>query len=348
MPPTPAPDLLGISLTELEALVVSSGHAVPDARNVWRLVFRDLVTDFSMMPSLPKGLRQYLTQNVSFEIPRTIATTEDPHGGGRKDLLELDDGAQIEVVLLRYRQRYSVCISTQVGCACSCRFCATGQTGFIRNLSAAEIVAQVLHMQRQLASSGIVLSNFVLMGMGEPLLNYGNTLAALSILTDPRGCAFAPRRITLSTVGIIPGIRRLAGESLPINLAISLHAATDELRSHLVPVNRQYPLADLVAAAREFTKRTGRRVMFEWVMIDGVNDSREQASKLVELVDDMPCHINLIRLNPTERYHDNSPSDEVIEAFTRVLDESAIPHTVRQRRGTAIAAGCGQLRAQHC
>ena len=334
-------------LTELETLVTSSGYSVSHAREVWRAVFRELATDFDSMRSVPEALRRYLTQRVSFQVPRVMASTEELQGNGRKDLLEMDDGAQVEVVLLRYRQRYSVCASTQVGCACSCRFCATGQMGFVRNLSGAEIVAQVLHMQRALSLNGAALSNFVLMGMGEPLLNYDNTLAAVSILTDPRGCAFAARRVTLSTVGIIPGIRRLASEALPINLAISLHAATDELRSQLLPVNRQYPLADLAAAAREFTQATGRHVLFEWVMISGINDSREQASRLVELVNDIPCHVNLIRLNPTEGCQDKSSEDEVIDAFAKVIDVSGIPHTVRQRRGTAISAGCGQLRARN-
>jgi len=341
------PNLYGLSLAELESLCTTAGYSEPQAREVWRWLYKGLATDFGQMTSVPKSLRRHLAVHTSFLVPRVLARLDDPHGEGRKDLLEMDDGARVEVVLLHYRQRRSACISTQVGCACNCLFCATGHMGFVRNLSSAEIVAQVLHVQRELSSSGTALSNFVIMGMGEPLLNYENTLAALGILTDPRGFAFAPRRITLSTVGIIPGIRRLMSERLPINLAVSVHAATDELRSTLVPINKQYPLADLMATVEEYTKATGRRVMFEWVMIRGVNDSPEQARRLVELTKGIPCHVNLIRLNRTDDYQATAPPDSVIDAFAQILDEGSVPHTVRQRRGVDISAGCGQLRARY-
>jgi 23S rRNA (adenine2503-C2)-methyltransferase len=246
--------------------------------------------------------------------------------------------------LLRYRERRSGCISTQVGCACGCPFCATGQMGFVRQLSSQEIVAQVLHLQRELAARERQLSNIVLMGMGEPLLNYEHTLAAVRRLIDPRALGFVQRRITLSTVGIGPGIERLSEEHLHVKLAISLHAATDELRSQLVPVNRRYPLDDLFAAVRLYTARAQRRVMFEWVMIDGVNDTPQQAEALVARLADLPAHVNLIRLNPTPGYSGRSSTLAAIEAFAAVLDRAQVPHTMRQRRGGAIEAGCGQLR----
>ena len=277
-------------------------------------------------------------------LPRVLARQEDPGGETRKDLLELADGAQIEVVLLRYRERRTACISTQGGCACGCLFCATGQDGFRRQLGGEEILAQVLHLQQELRARCERLTNIVLMGMGEPLLNYDNTLDGIRRMLDPRGVGFVQRRITLSTVGIVPGIRRLMDEGLGINLAISLHAATDGLRRQLVPVSERYDLDELFAAARLYTSRTQRRVMLEWVLINGVNDSLEQAEALVERVAGMPAHVNLIRLNPTAGYEGRPSPEETLNRFAAVLDRAGIPHTVRQRRGAAISAGCGQLR----
>ena len=277
-------------------------------------------------------------------LPRVLARQEDPGGETRKDLLELADGAQIEVVLLRYRERRTACISTQVGCACGCLFCATGQMGFRRQLTCEEILAQVLHLQQELGLRDERLTNVVLMGMGEPLLNYDNTLSGIRRLVDPRGLGFVQRRITVSTVGIVPGIKRLMDEGLGVNLAISLHAATDGLRRQLAPVSERYPLDELFAAAKLYTVRTQRRVMFEWVLIDGVNDSLAQAEALVERLAGMPAHVNLIRLNRTAGYEGQSSPEGTIDEFAAALDRAGIPHTMRQRRGEAISAGCGQLR----
>jgi len=348
-----------LDLPALESLLAGWGedHArAPrvSARQVWEWLYRRGVTDFGQMTTLPRALRERLAAETAFYVPPVLARQEAPDGETRKDLLQLEDGEQVEVVLLRYRERRSVCISTQVGCACGCSFCATGQMGFVRQLSSAEIVAQVLHLQRELAARQKQLSNVVLMGMGEPLLNYEQTLAAIRRLTDPRALGFAPRRITLSTVGIVPGIERLAhenenengSENLSIKLAISLHAATDELRDQLVPINRRYPLDDVFAAVRQYTARTQRRVMFEWVMIHGVNDTREQARALAARLGGSPSHVNLIRLNPTPHYAGRPSTPEAIDAFTAVLDRACIPHTMRQRRGAAIEAGCGQLRCR--
>ncbi len=287
-----------------------------------------------------------IVAETTFYVPSVLARQEAPDGETRKDLLQLEDGEQIEVVLLRYRERRSVCVSTQVGCACGCSFCATGQMGFVRQLSGEEIVAQVLHLQRELATGQRQLSNIVLMGMGEALLNYEHTLAAIRWLVDPRAFGFIQRRITLSTVGIVPGIRRLIDEDLRINLAVSLHAATDTLRNQLVPINQRYPLDDLFAALKLYTAQTQRRVMVEWVMIDGINDTREQAEALVERLTGISAHVNLIRLNPTSDYDGQPSTLAAIDAFVAALDQNHIPHTMRQRRGGAIAAGCGQLRSR--
>ncbi len=306
---------------------------LPTLRGVWG---EDVIVS--------QSLRDRPAAETTGVLPRLVSRQEAPDGETRKDLLQLEDGERIEVVLLRYRQRRSACVSTQVGCACGCSFCATGQAGFVRDLSSGEIVGQVLHVQRELVAEERELSNVVLMGMGEPLLNYEATLEAVRWLVDPRGLGLVQRRITLSTVGIGPGIDRLSGEGLRIGLAVSLHAATDELRDRLVPVNRRYPLDELFAAIRRYTTRTQRRVMVEWVMIEGVNDGIEQAEALTMRLSDVPSHVNLIRLNPTPEYAGRPSSAAAIEAFAAVLDRAGIPHTMRQRRGEAIEAGCGQLR----
>jgi 23S rRNA (adenine2503-C2)-methyltransferase len=288
-------------------------------------------------------LRQRLAAYAALPPLRVLARQQTPGGDARKHLLELADGARIEVVLMRYGQRTSGCISTQVGCACGCAFCATGQMGFVRHLTEDEIVAQVLYLQRERAESGRLLSNFVLMGMGEPLLNYEASVSAVRRLVDPRGAAFTPRRITLSSVGVAPGIRRLAAEGLGLQLAVSLHAATDALRDELIPANRRWPLAELFAALQAYAARTRRRVLLEWVMVDGVNDTAEQAEALVARLAGLAAHVNLIQLNPTPFYHGRPSAAPAVAAFIERLDRAGIPHTMRQRRGAEIAAGCGQL-----
>jgi 23S rRNA (adenine2503-C2)-methyltransferase len=319
---------------------------------VWRWLYERQATDPAQMTTLPPTLRERLADETVLTVPRVLARQEDPEGQTRKDLLELEDGAQIEVVLLRYRERYSACISTQVGCGCACAFCATGQMGFVRQLTSAEIVAQVLHLQRELGDQENRLSNVVLMGMGEPLLNYEQTSLAVQRMVDPRAVGLAPGRVTLSTVGIAPEIERLARDGLPIKLAISLHAATDELRDRLVPINRRYPLDELFAAARTYIaqtqlRRRSVRVLFEWVLIDGVNDTPEQAQALIARLDGMPAHVNLIQLNPTSDFVTKPAPPESTQAFAEILDRAGIPHTMRQRRGGSIEAGCGQLRSRH-
>ena len=339
-------DLYDLDLPALESLLAGWGEPRAHARIVWEWLYRRGATGFDQMAGLPPALRERLAVETRLCAPPVLARQEASGGETRKDLLQLADGQRVEVVLLRYRERRSACISTQVGCGCGCPFCATGQMGFVRQLSSGEIVAQLLHLQRELAANGERLSNAVLMGMGEPLLNYEPTLAAVRRMVDRRGLGFPPRRVTLSTVGIVPGIERLGSEGVQVNLAISLHAATDALRDRLVPVNRRYPLDELFAALRAYAARTGRRVMVEWVMIDGVNDTRAQAEALVTRLAGLPAHVNLIRLNATADYAGQPSSLEAIEGFTAVLDRARIPHTVRQRRGAAIAAGCGQLRSR--
>lgn len=282
-------------------------------------------------------------------MPTLVTTHVSPDGRTRKDLLRMADGHEVEAVLLSYHQRYAVCLSTQVGCPCGCKFCATGQMGFVRNLTADEIIAQVQHFQHQLEDQRVRLSNLVLMGMGEPLLNTDHVLEAVARFIDPRDFAFAPRRLTLSTVGIPSGIRRLADvhAQLPIKLAISLHAATDNLRDQIMPINQRYPLDQLFDAVQAYVTTTGRRVLFEWVMIRDMNDTQRQAEALAHRLQHLPAHVNIIRLNPTATYDGEPSPPETVDAFVDILDHHHIPHTMRQRRGDAIQAGCGQLKARH-
>jgi len=325
-----------------------SGASHLRARRVWEWLYQRGATGFDQMTTLPVALREWLAAETTFHVPSVLACLEAPDGETRKDLLQLADGERVEVVLLRYRERRSACVSTQVGCACGCAFCATGQMGFVRDLSTAEIVAQVLHLQRELATQRRGLTNVVLMGMGEPLLNYERSLAAIRRLTDPRALGLPARRVTLSTVGIVPGIERLADEDggIGVKLAVSLHAATDALRNLLVPINRRYPLDDLFGALKHYVARTQRRVMLEWVLIRGINDTQDQARALSARVAGLPVHVNLIRLNPTPDYDGQPSLPQATDAFRAVLDRAGVPHTMRQRRGAAIQAGCGQLRCR--
>jgi 23S rRNA (adenine2503-C2)-methyltransferase len=284
---------------------------------------------------------------LQWSQPRTVLDTASSDGFTRKFLLGLADGQTIETVAMGYPGRFTACVSTQAGCAMGCVFCATGQMGFARHLRPGEIVAQVLHVQRELRARGEAgLRNLVLMGMGEPLHNYDAVMTALEILTDRGGVNLGPSRITISTVGVVPGILRLAEEQRPYNLAVSLHGATEAERSALVPASRRWPLADLLAACRTYGETTGRRIFFEWTLIAGQNDSPEQAGRLAELLAGLDAHVNLIPLNPTGGFAGAAADTLAAADFQRVLRAGGIPSTVRQRRGIDVAAGCGQLRAE--
>jgi len=326
---------------------------------LWNWLYVRGATDFAAMTNIAKEFRGELGQRFTLGRPE-IVTEQVSVDGTRKWLLRLDDGREVETVYIPEEDRGTLCISSQVGCTLTCSFCHTGTQRLVRNLTPGEIVGQIMIARDRLGDwPGTVandprgipetmrkITNVVLMGMGEPLLNYENTLAAVRRLIDQRAVGIAPGRVTLSTAGIAPGIERLAHEDLPIKLAISLHAATDDLRDRLVPINRRYPLDDLFAATRRYASTTQRRVMFEWALIGGVNDTPEQAQALVERLDGLPTHVNLIRLNPTPSYDGRPSKSNAIDAFAAVLDRAGMPHTMRQRRGAAIEAGCGQLRSR--
>jgi len=348
--------LLDLTRQELRELLTYWGEPRYRADQLWRWLYHDLVADFEAMTNLPRTLRARLAAEASCQPLKLVDEAVSRDGLARKALFELADGETIEAVLMLYERRCTVCISTQVGCAIGCPFCATGQDGFVRNLTAGEIVAQVLHYARWLADpqangGGAVpierparVSNVVVMGMGEPLANYEATWQALETLNDPHGFALGARHITLSTVGLVPGIERMSQERLQVGLAVSLHAPTDRLRNKLVPVNRRYPLAELIGACHRYVRRTGRRITFEYALLQGINDSDQQAQFLAERLRGLLCHVNLIPVNRVEGSPYEPSSKKRTQSFLRVLQEAGIPATVRLRRGLDIEAGCGQLR----
>ncbi len=364
------PVLSNATLAELEALMREWGQPAFRGRQLYRHIYVNLANDPSTMTDLPLLLRQRLATEASFGTLRMVRVQSADQGLTRKALFALPDGAVVESVLMVYPDRATVCVSTQAGCAMGCVFCATGKLGLLRNLSSGEIIEQVLWASRELrsmkaeqqqTSDGIPLSaalrpeapdrisNIVFMGMGEPFANYDRWWAAVERLHDPQGFNLGARSMTVSTVGLAQGIRRLAQERLPINLAISLHAPDDELRSALMPVNRRYPIAELMDATRTYLQQTNRRVSFEYVLLEGRNDSPDQALALARLLrgrNGLPlhlCHINLIPWNPVPGTPLGRSEWERVLDFQRVLQEQSIPCTVRVERGVEIAAACGQL-----
>jgi len=332
-----------LTLEELQVWASALGQPAYRSRQIWEWLYSSLVRTPAQMTNLPAGLRLALGETYSFPPPEASASLASTDGHTEKVLLDLEGGAQIEAVLMRYRTRRTACISTQAGCGMGCVFCATGQMGLLRNLSAGEIVLQVLAFERRLRAIGEHLSNIVVMGMGEPFHNYEATMLALERLTDPAGMGLSPRRITISTVGLVPMIERYTREGRRANLAVSLHAATDDLRNALVPINRRYALRELFEACREYVRQSGRRLSFEWALIQDVNDTPEQAQALLPWLRGLTCHVNLIPLNPTAGYGGGSSAVERARSFQRIVQAAGISCTVRLRRGIDIQAGCGQL-----
>ena len=358
MPPVAAEaaaprSLHDLTFVALERELVAASLSAQHARPLWRTLHHDLSVDLAAPPEFPPPLKRWIAAQVGegrrffTDAPAETADIASSDGLTRKFLLRLDDGQQVETVLMGFTGRHTACLSTQAGCAMGCVFCATGQMGFVRHLRPGEIVAQVRHAQIALqAAGGTGLRNLVLMGMGEPLHNYDAVMTALEIISDRRGLNIGPSRITISTVGVVPGILRLAEEKRPYHLAVSLHGATEAERSALVPASRRWPLAGLIAACRTYGAQTGRRIFFEWTLIDGVNDSVAQAERLAALLAGIDAHVNLIPLNPTGGFAGAPTRSEAAKAFQQVLQAAGFPSTVRQRRGIDVAAGCGQLRAE--
>lgn len=346
--------LLDLSLDELTQLMRDLGQPAYRARQVWEWIYRRYAGDFEQMTDLPQALRRTLAEKTTLRLLTPVAEMVSAGRDTLKVLFRLRDGQTVEAVLMLYDRRRTLCISSQAGCAMGCTFCATAQGGLARNLSAGEIVAQVLYFARYLADpaslpqTGVerpsTVTNIVLMGMGEPMHNYQNVWTALRRLTAAEGFGLGARAITLSTVGLAPMIDRMADEGLQIGLAVSLHAPNDDLRARLVPVNKAYPVDEVLAAVARYTAKTHRRVTFEYALMRGINDSAELAEELAQKIQHLLCHVNLIPLNPIPNSPYQPSSEADTERFVEILRSHGISATVRLRRGIEINAGCGQLR----
>ena len=341
MTKSPSRDLGECNLRQVEQAFVDLGEAPFHGRQVFHWMWRRGVTDFARMTDLSQALRHRLAEAFWISTP-VVESRQTSSDGTTKFLLRLADGRRIESVYIPDTPAQTFCVSTQVGCAMSCAFCLTGTMGFGRNLTAGEIAAQVrvLAHETGLAASAF---NIVLMGMGEPLHNYHATMRAIGILADTHGLAVPPKRITLSTVGILPGLEKLAREPLMPNLAISLHATTTEQRDRLVPVNRTFTLDDLIAACKRFPLAKRRRITFEYVLLNGVNDTPEDARRLVRLLSGIKAKVNLLPLNEAAGIPFSRPSDERVNAFAKILADKGVLVSVRKSRGRDIRAACGQL-----
>ncbi|MDZ4766471.1 MAG: 23S rRNA (adenine(2503)-C(2))-methyltransferase RlmN [Chloroflexota bacterium] len=336
-------DIYTLTSAQLADKLTEWGESAFRAKQIWAWLYDKRAASFDAMTNLAAPLRAKLNAEMTLGA-LTLETEQIASDGTTKRLYRLHDGQMIEAVLMEYEDdRRTACISTQAGCAMGCVFCATGQMGFARHLTADEIFEQAMVYARDLEARGERLSNVVLMGMGEPFHNYDATLEAVRRLM--RDLGIGARHITISTVGLVPAIRRFADEGLQVKLAVSLHAATDAERDALLPVNRRFPLRELIGACHEYVVKTGRRMSFEWTLIQGKNDTPEQANALGALLHGLHCHVNVIPLNPTPGFTGDPSAPRRIDDFIAALATYGIPATIRIRRGIDIDAGCGQLKA---
>lgn len=335
-------DLCSLTLSELESHMQHMGEAAYRAQQVMDWVYRKKVTSFDAMTNLCTAFRSKLGEHFLFPVLRLGC--QEPSDEVIKFLWELEDGKNVESVLISAPERRTVCVSTQVGCPGRCAFCASGKKGLVRSLSTAEIVEQVLHIDRFLHQDNERVSHIVYMGMGEPLQNYEAVLQSIQILT--RELTISQRRITVSTVGIVEGIRRLAHEDLSVNLALSLHAPNQELRKKIIPFARQYPLEEVLIAMDFYQEKTGRDITYEYTLIEGFNDQPQHAQELVSLVGRKQCSVNLIPYNQIDQVLFRRPSKEAVVRFRDILERAGVPTTWRYTKGDDIAAACGQLAAK--
>jgi 23S rRNA (adenine2503-C2)-methyltransferase len=337
-------DLKDLTHGELEQFVLDLGQERYRAKQLVKWLYQKGTTNFNEMTDLCKPFREMLQRVafISFLTPKKIETSLD---GSRKFLFSLIDNQSVETVLIPDESRLTLCISTQVGCPLGCRFCLTGRMGFVRNVTPSEMLNQILAAQRDAASQGRI-TNIVLMGMGEPLANYDNTLKAIEIMQHELGLSLSARRITLSTAGLVPQMEKLITARLRFQLAVSLNAADDDTRSFLMPINKSHPLKHILGICRRFPLRPRERVTFEYVLIEGINDSPRDALQLVRLIKGIPCKVNLIPLNEAPELQFRKPSDEKIHEFQKILLDRHITCIIRKSRGGDISAACGQLRAQ--
>ena len=335
------PDLAGLERPALEQALAERGHERFRARQIFRWIYRHGVTDLSAMTDLGRDLRATLAESFTLTTPQLVER-ERSVDGTEKFLMRLADDRQIESVFIPDTPAMTFCISTQVGCAMACAFCLTGKMGLVRNLTAGEIAGQVRVLAGALGLRDKRF-NIVLMGMGEPLHNYDETMKALRILADEHGLAVSPRRVTLSTVGLLPALDRLAQEPLMPNLAISLHAPTDAQRGELVPINKKYGVGEVIDACKRFPLKRRSRITFEYVLLAGVNDSPEDARRLAKLLSGVKSKVNLIPLNAAPGIPFERPTEEAIDRFAQILADHHLTVSVRKSRGRDIRAACGQL-----
>ncbi len=336
-------NILEYSSAELEVYFTEIGQPKYRTAQLWKGIYSANYSAFSLFTSFPKTLRQALDSRFTLRTFKHIDSVQSPTDGTTKYLWELADGSKIESVIIYEGKRTTYCISSQVGCPLDCKFCATGKMGLLRNLTHAEIIEQVMQMK---ALGTTPPTNIVFMGMGEPLLNYEAVIQAAEILSEPEGMAFSRKKITLSTSGIIKGIKRLADEDQPYSLAISLNAPTQRVREAIMPISRKYPLNDLLEAARYYTQKTGKRITFEYVLLDGINASLEDARTLLQITKGIPCKINIIPCNSDDPNY-QPPADEQVIQFDRMVNANHRTVTIRKSKGWEIQAACGQLYAEN-
>jgi len=334
--------ILAMSASELEAWLAAHGAPAYRRKQVWSWLARG-AESFAAMRDLPRSLRDDMERELRITSLQPIAVVQADREQTTKTLYELEGGHSVEAVVMRYAGRSTLCISSQAGCPIGCPFCATGKFPFGRNLKAHEIVEQAIDAERMLAAEGRRLSHVVFMGMGEPMANYSAVVESVRRIADPELLGISPRRIVLSTSGLIPRIEQLGEEKIPVTLAISLHAARDELRDVLVPINRKYPVHDLVTAAQAYGEKTGRRVSYEWVMLAGVNDTARDANELGALLKGKLAHVNLIPFNPVDDTPYHAPDRTSIREFRERIEAQGLNVTVRDTRGREADAACGQL-----
>lgn len=354
------PEIYGLTPEELTTALQAAGHPAFRCRQIFEWLYKKRVTSFAAMTNLPETLRHWLSEQFTL-LPNKVVLIKRASDITEKLLLEGEDRSLIETVLIRYPQsgvgqessRKTICVSSQVGCAYGCRFCASGLAGWKRDLTAAEIVAQFAHIarledERDAANAGdrVPFDNIVFMGMGEPLANYDALVRAIRILNADWGLQFGARRITVSTSGLVPQIRKLAQESIQVRLAISLHGATNAVREQIMPINKRYPLEQLIPAIAEFSAAKGRMLTLEYILIDGINDSFDQARHLADIARQLHAHVNLIPYNTVEGLPWKRPNIMRQQAFAKVLKDASVSHTIRKEKGHDIEAACGQLRLQ--
>lgn len=340
-------NIFGLNLEKLTVLITSLGLPKFRAKQIIEWMYLKHVSSFDQMTNLPKDLREKLSREFTIERAKSWDRLDSSDGRTTKFLLQFGDGIGVETVLMRQSYGNSICVSSQAGCNMGCTFCASTLHGMARNLSTGEILAQAMFIQELLHETGEQINNIVIMGSGEPMLNYDSVLDFIRLVHEPYCLNLGYRNITISTSGIVPGIERLAHENIPITLSISLHAPNNELRTALMPINKRYPLEEVMQAAANYAEITKRRITYEYILIDKYNDNIAQAQELCRLLKNQLANVNLIPVNPVKERNFNRPSPSRIKTFAKYLNDRHITATVRQEMGTDINAACGQLRNKH-